>query len=77
MLGLFARPTALVVALELLLAYVFIAAPRSPWPIRNGGGEALLQIVILVCIAAYGAGAFSVDAAIAAPRAGEPLHEDG
>lgn len=73
MLGLFARPTALVVALELLLAYVFIAAPRSPWPIRNGGGEALLQIVILVCIAAYGAGAFSVDAARLRPHARENL----
>jgi putative oxidoreductase len=61
MLGLFTRPTALVVAIELLLAYVLVAAPRGPWPIRNGGGEALLAAAILVYLAASGAGAWSLD----------------
>jgi putative oxidoreductase len=71
MLGLFTRPTAVVVAAELLLAYLFVAAARSPWPIRNGGGEALLQIVILVCLAFYGAGTLSADAARWRPQARE------
>jgi putative oxidoreductase len=61
MLGLFTRPTALVVAIELLLAYLLVAAPRGPWPIRNGGGEALLAAAILVYLAASGAGAWSLD----------------
>jgi putative oxidoreductase len=63
MLGLFTRPVALVVAVELLLAYIIVAAPRGPWPIRNGGGEALLAAAILLYLAASGAGAWSVDRA--------------
>ena len=44
MLGLFVRQTALIVSLEALLAYVLIAQPRTLWPIRNGGIEALLYL---------------------------------
>lgn len=61
MLGLFARPAALLVALELLVAYVLVAAPRGPWPIRNGGGEALLEAAILGLFVVCGAGAWTVD----------------
>jgi putative oxidoreductase len=63
MLGLFVRQTALVVAIELLVAYVFVAAPRGPWPIRNGGGEALLEAAILAWFVTCGAGAWSLDRA--------------
>ena len=62
MLGLFVRQTALVVSLEALLAYVLIAQPRTLWPIRNGGIEALLYCVVLLYFAAAGAGAWSLDA---------------
>ncbi len=62
-LGLFARPTALFVAVEMLVAYLLVAAPRGPWPIRNGGGEALVHVLILVFIAVAGAGAWSMDRA--------------
>jgi putative oxidoreductase len=61
MLGLFVRQTALVVSLEALLAYVLIAQPRTLWPIRNGGIEALLYFVVLLYFAAAGAGAWSLD----------------
>ena len=60
-LGLFARPAALVVAAETLAAYFVVAAPRGPWPIRNGGGEALMHLVIAVYIVLMGAGVLSFD----------------
>jgi putative oxidoreductase len=63
MLGLWTRPTAVVVAAEMLLAYALVAAPRGPWPIRNGGGEALLHLLVLVYLAVVGAGIWSVDRA--------------
>ena len=61
MLGLFVRQTALVVSIEALLAYALIAQPRTLWPIRNGGIEALLYFVVLAYFSAVGAGAWSLD----------------
>jgi putative oxidoreductase len=58
MLGFATRPTALVVAAEALLAYVFIAAPRTLWPIRNGGNEALLYMVVALYLCVAGPGAW-------------------
>ena len=78
-LGLFVRPIAVVVALEAFLAYVLVAQPRTLWPIRNGGIEALLYFATLVYFAAAGAGAWSLDgwrtkaAATEVARAAEPL----
>jgi putative oxidoreductase len=60
-LGLWTRPAAALLAVELLVAYVFVAAVRGPWPITNGGGEALLHVVILGCLVASGPGAWSAD----------------
>ena len=62
MLGLFTRPAAFVLSMEGLLAYVLIAQPRTLWPIRNGGIEALLYFVVLLYFAVAGAGAWSIDA---------------
>lgn len=61
MAGLFTRPVALVVAVEMLVAYIVVAAPRGPIPIVNGGVEVLLHAVILTYFAARGAGAWSMD----------------
>ena len=61
MLGLFVRQTALIVSLQALLAYALIAQPRTLWPIRNGGVEALLYFVVLLYFSAAGAGAWSLD----------------
>jgi putative oxidoreductase len=66
MLGLFVRQTALVISVEALLAYALIAQPRTMWPIRNGGIEALLYCVVLLYFAVAGAGAWSIDARRAA-----------
>jgi putative oxidoreductase len=61
MLGLFVRQTAAVIATEALLAYALIAQPRTLWPIRNGGNEALLYVVICIYFVVAGGGAWSVD----------------
>ena len=62
MLGLATRWAALAVAVEALLAYAIIAAPRTLWPIRNGGNEALLYAVVLGYVFLAGGGAWSLDA---------------
>jgi len=59
--GLFTRPAAFVAAAQMLAAYFVVAAPRGPWPIRNGGGEALMHVVIGVYFVMMGAGVFSLD----------------
>jgi putative oxidoreductase len=67
MLGLFVRQSALIMSIEALLAYVLISAPRTMWPIRNGGNEALLYFVVFLYFVAAGAGAWSIDAGHARP----------
>jgi putative oxidoreductase len=62
MAGLFVRQTAVVLGLEAILAYALIAQPRTLWPIRNGGIEALLYFVVFLYFFAAGAGAWSLDA---------------
>jgi hypothetical protein len=37
------------------------------WPIRNGGGEALMHVVIDLCIALIGPGALSLDRSLQVP----------
>jgi len=61
LLGLFTRLTTLVLCAELLAAYFYFAVPRGPWPIRNGGNEVLLYLLVFMYFAAQGGGAWSVD----------------
>jgi putative oxidoreductase len=63
-LGLFTRPIALILAVEMAGAYFYAAAPRGPWPIRNGGEEVVIYFFVLLCFAAAGAGAWSLDSLI-------------
>jgi putative oxidoreductase len=59
--GLFTRLTAAALCVELLAAYLYSAAPRGIWPIGNGGEETLLYLLVFLCFAATGGGAWSVD----------------
>ena len=59
--GLLTRPVAIVLAAELLAAYVYSAMPRGPWPIRNGGNETLVYLLVFLYFAVAGGGAWSVD----------------
>ncbi len=61
-LGLFTRPVALLLAVEMAVAYFQAHAPRSLWPILNGGEPALLFCFIFLYLFAAGAGPASVDA---------------
>jgi putative oxidoreductase len=50
-LGVFTRPVAAVLALEMAVAYVMAHLPRSPWPLENGGEVAVLYFLIFVVLA--------------------------
>jgi putative oxidoreductase len=59
--GVATRPVALVLSGELLAAYIYSAMPRGIWPIRNGGNETLVYLMVFLYFAAAGAGAWSLD----------------
>lgn len=61
-LGLFTRPVAGILALEMVVAYFMAHAPNGVFPIQDGGGElALLFMLGFALIAALGPGAFNLD----------------
>lgn len=61
LVGLFTRPVALVLALEMLVAYGKAHLPRGLVPYENSGELALLYMCVFVLLAAWGAGPFSID----------------
>ena len=65
LLGLFTRPVAAVLCAEAVIAYLYSALPRSPYPMRNGGEEVLLYVVMFLFFAVAGAGSWSLDALLA------------
>jgi putative oxidoreductase len=60
-LGLFTRPVALVMALEMLVAYFQAHFPKGGWPLENGGELPLLYMLVFLFFAANGAGPASLD----------------
>lgn len=60
-LGLFTRPVAFILAGEMAFAYWLAHAPRSFYPLLNGGDSSILYCFIFLYIAAAGPGAWSVD----------------
>lgn len=60
-LGVLTRPVAVVLALEMLIAYFYAHAPQGPIPYANGGELALLYAVVWIYLAGNGAGPASVD----------------
>lgn len=61
-LGLFTRPVALLLAIEMLVAYFQAHFPRGGMPIENGGELALLYMFVWLFLAGNGAGPASLDA---------------
>jgi putative oxidoreductase len=59
--GLFTRTTAAVLCAVSLAGYLYSAAPRGGWPIRNGGNEGLLYFIVFLYFAVAGGGAWSLD----------------
>ena len=62
-LGLFTRPVALLLSGEMAVAYFQAHAPRSVWPILNGGEPVVLFCFVFLYLMAAGAGPFSLAAA--------------
>jgi putative oxidoreductase len=60
MIGLFTTPAALVCSGEMAFAYFMVHAPKSPWPIQNGGEPAVFYCFAFLYIAARGASFLSV-----------------
>ena len=61
-LGLFTRPVALIASGEMAFAYFISHAPRSFFPILNGGDGAILYCFTFLYFAFAGAGPWSLDA---------------
>lgn len=62
-LGLFTRPVAFILSGEMAFAYFIAHAPRSFFPVLNGGDAAILYCFVFLYLAVVGAGAWSLDAA--------------
>lgn len=60
-LGLFTSPVAFLASGEMAYAYFTAHAPRSFWPIQNGGELAVLYCFIFLYMAAVGSGKLSID----------------
>lgn len=61
-LGLFTRPVAFVASGHMAFAYFLGHAPKSAFPVLNGGDAAILFCFLFLYIAAVGPGPWSVDA---------------
>lgn len=61
--GLFTRPVAFILSGEMAFAYWIAHAPRSPFPVLNGGDAAILYCFVFLYLAVAGGGAWSVDQA--------------
>ena len=61
-LGLFTRPVAFLLAGEMAVAYFKFHAPRSFFPLLNGGEPVVLFCFVYLFLFAAGGGPFSLDA---------------
>jgi putative oxidoreductase len=60
-IGLFSRWAAFIASGEMAFAFFIAHFPRSPFPLLNGGGEAVCFCMIFLLLAATGPGAFAIN----------------
>lgn len=60
-LGLFTRPVAFILSGMCAVAYFWVHAPRSFFPILNGGELAIVYAFVCLYLASAGGGAWSLD----------------
>ena len=60
--GLFTRPVAFILAGEMAVAYWMAHAPKSVFPLLNGGDSAILYCFVFLYLAFAGGGPWSLDA---------------
>ena len=63
LVGVFTRPVAFLLAGEMAVAYWMFHAPRSFYPILNGGDAAILYCFVFLLLVFTGPGAWSLDGA--------------
>lgn len=63
LIGLFTRPVAFLLSGEMAVAYWLFHAPRSFFPVLNGGDAAILYCFVFLLFVFTGPGAWSVDGA--------------
>jgi putative oxidoreductase len=61
LIGLFARPAALLISGEMAVAYFKVHAPRNFWPLLNRGEIVVMLCFVFLYFAAAGAGEYSLD----------------
>jgi putative oxidoreductase len=61
-LGLFTQPVAFILSGEMAVAYFMVHAPRSFYPLLNGGSLAIIYCFACLYLSTAGAGPWSVDA---------------
>lgn len=71
-IGLFTRVAAFFGAGEMAVAYFMVHAPHGFLPLQNKGELAVVYCFLWLFVAVHGAGAWSVDSALAARRRGTP-----
>ncbi len=62
LIGLFTRPVAFILSGEMAFAYWMAHAPKSPFPLVNGGDAAILYCFVFLYLAFAGGGPWSLDA---------------
>jgi putative oxidoreductase len=75
LVGLLTKVASLVLSLEALAAFLLVAVPRSPIPLRAGANEVLLYFLAFLYFAAVGGGIWSIDFMIQKWRAAAPASE--
>jgi len=69
-LGLFTRPVGLLLAGEMVVAYVIAHVPRGGWPIQNAGELALLYAMVFLFLVGNGSRSASLDGLFRGAKAG-------
>ena len=65
LLGIFTRPVAFLLAGEMAVAYWMVHAPRSFFPVLNGGDASILYCFVFLLLVFTGPGAWSIDGLVA------------
>jgi putative oxidoreductase len=68
LIGLWTRPVAAILVIEMLTAFLMVHAPRGGVPLQNGGELPLLYALAWLFFAGNGAGAWSVDGVVRGDR---------
>jgi putative oxidoreductase len=61
-IGLFTRAVAFILSGDMAVAYFMVHAPKSFFPVLNGGDSAILYCFVFLTLAVVGGGALGVDA---------------